>query len=62
MSYEKIEVTNVSGNQFVTFLYTDVSSVPDGSLCTLTSKKGSLFSAAVSIVKLIPGTVGLRRW
>ncbi len=62
MSYEKIEETRVSGNQFVTFLYTDVSSVPGGNVCTCTSKKGSLFSAAaVSIVKLIPSSVVLRR-
>ncbi len=44
---------------FVAFLYTDVSNVPDGSLCTSTSRKGYLFSVAVFIVKLIPGSVVL---
>ncbi len=44
---------------FVAFLYTDGSNVPDGSLCTGTFKKGILFSVAVSIVKLIQGSVVL---
>ncbi len=33
---------------FAAFLYTEVSNVPDGSLCTSTPKKSSLFSVFFS--------------
>ncbi len=43
----------------VVVLYTHVSNIPNLILCTCASNKGSLFSAAVFIVKLIPGSVVL---
>ncbi len=42
---------------FAAFLYADVSKAPEGSLCTGTPKKGSLFSAAVSFLWAAYGNV-----